>query len=61
MEWISIKDRLPEEDVWIIGANLKRVEFGIWLGDKMGFQLPHRNYLNLTITHWMPKPNPPEE
>ncbi len=59
-EWISVKDRLPKEDDWVIGGNHKRVEFGVWMGDKKGFAIPHFNYMCLQITHWMPLPKPPE-
>ena len=61
MKWISVKDRLPKEGEWVIGANLYRVEFGIYLGKKKGFVIPYCNYLCLEMTHWMPLPNPPDE
>lgn len=61
MEWISFKDRLPQEDEWILGANIYRVEFGVWLGEKKRFTLPQCNYLCLEITHWMPLPEPPKD
>lgn len=61
MDWISVKDRLPEENKWIIGANIYRVEFGVWLGGKKGFTLPHFNNLCLEITHWMELPKPPKD
>jgi len=60
MEWISVKDKAPPADIWILGANKYRVEFGIWLGEKKGFTLPQCNYLCLGITHWMPLPEPPK-
>jgi hypothetical protein len=60
MEWISVKDKLPKEHEWIIGGNSKRVEFGVWMGEKIGFTLPDYDYMCLEITHWMPIPTPPE-
>lgn len=60
MEWISVNERLPPEETWIIGGNLEGVECGIWLDDK-GFTLPHCNYLCVKITHWMPFPEPPKK
>ena len=59
-EWISVKDRLPPEDVWIIGGNIKRVEPGVWLGQKKGFVIPQCYYLSLEISHWMPFPGTPK-
>ncbi len=64
-EWISVKDRLPDQDTWIIGGNPQRVEFGVWLGENQQehiiLSLPHINYMSIGITHWMPLPNPPKE
>jgi hypothetical protein len=58
--WISVKDRLPPENLWIIGGNYKRVEMGVWMGEKKGFVISSCNYLCLEITHWMPLPEPPK-
>ncbi len=61
-EWISVKDRLPEDDSFVITIN----EFGYyrflafdgecWRTDDhkmMGLVVP--------VTHWMPLPEPPGE
>lgn len=57
-EWISVKDRLPEEKVKVLvvlGSNIrgKRICIdqripGKWRG------------LGCLVTHWMPMPEPPE-
>lgn len=58
MEWISVKDRLPENDNMVI----------IWGG--IGFYM-NANWYTLTgtsfprkieweVTHWMPLPKPPK-
>ncbi|MDE6903190.1 MAG: DUF551 domain-containing protein [Lachnospiraceae bacterium] len=61
MEWISVKDRLPEHDGWYLVVH--------------NFSFPSRKYvelrcfykhfledflLNGDITHWMPLPDPPQ-
>ena len=62
MEWISVKDRLPEEPLQtIIVSNRKQVciavysivydEFGVMCGKGERFG----------VTHWMPLPSLPEE
>lgn len=58
-EWISVKDRLPEEKVKVLvvlGSNIrgKRICIdqrisGNWRG------------LGCLVTHWMPLPEPPKE
>jgi hypothetical protein len=71
MEWISVKDRLPElKDDSIIAYyktgsietthiedNFKDITAGF---DENGNQLYTKWYLNAGITHWMPLPQPPE-
>ena len=60
-EWISVKERLPEETylvlVWdndcdqVAIASLQRD--GSWCGDGV--------WKDANVTHWMPLPEPPEE
>jgi len=65
-EWISVKDRLPDnhDDVLVVGEgwdnmNWWRIYFyekGIWYtidGDEVNEQSQSK------ITHWMPLPEPP--
>ncbi len=59
-QWTKIKDKTPEEDEWVLGANLKEVEKGLWLGKKKGFVISDLKYPCFHITHWMPLPEPPK-
>jgi hypothetical protein len=68
-EWISVKDRLPEDitDVLTYGYHWKhqiaQLDFlggneKAWYGKNIGF-IGRVNSTN--ITHWMPLPYPPKE
>ena len=62
MEWISVKDRLPElandydvvhvliylDDGFITGADYEKDGFELWADSG-------------EVTHWMPLPEPPKE
>lgn len=62
--WISVKDRLPENNEWILAFNGKdNCVCWIDIGNNdylfmygMGSQCQFRN-----VTHWMPLPSPPKE
>ena len=69
MEWMSVKDRLPEErvDVLVYGNitntsnRVCRVGMG-WLNNSNVFIEERPEDISpLDITHWMPLPNPPAE
>tara|TARA_R110002153_G_scaffold169071_1_gene321879 strand:- start:1877 stop:2170 length:294 start_codon:yes stop_codon:yes gene_type:complete len=72
-DWINVEDRLPEvKDGSALGyfSNIGSVEMihiedyfqDITDGfDENGKQLYTKWYLNQTITHWMPLPEPPKE
>ena len=55
MDWISVKDRLPEEEKLAIvyRPHYKQKIYiqAWWRGDQY----------DQSITHWMPLPEPPEE
>jgi hypothetical protein len=64
MEWISVEDRLPEQDgkylVYDFGSDAGVIYF------EAGYWLEHDAYWGWTamtiqsyITHWMPLPKPP--
>jgi hypothetical protein len=70
-QWISVKDRLPEEgqdcviyvdwvDVWDKGSErITYQEIAVFNGDDRFY---HRAHTELNkVTHWMPLPKPPEE
>ena len=71
-EWISVKDRLPNYDTWVIG----------YTHDQFGSHVEYVDYqtnenrvstkkaicwwedtdgCQIEVTHWMPLPEPPEE
>lgn len=66
-QWISVKDRLPEEDVTVLAfvnysvndARLERIDSAAYRGKLwlMGSDI----YSERFITHWMPLPEPPKE
>lgn len=62
-EWISVKDRLPKPEEWVIATNGEFVvEAGIFNGDwlRCGSPLPIKSVYSKLPTHWMPLPPPPE-
>ena len=63
MEWISVKDRLPEDDAMclVYGRNWHEIVVAIYYGD--GKWLTCYGLTNITrfVTHWMPMPMPPKE
>ena len=55
-EWISVKDRLPEDSANVLVCHKNGlVTTNAWLGANWWF----KNERN-PITHWMPLPQPPE-
>lgn len=63
MDWISVKDRLPEPGHRVLAASVYftgecwMAVNGTWYRYN-GFDMDH---LFESITHWMPLPEPPEE
>lgn len=62
MNWISIKDRLPENNILVLtysqGGNTVDLGYyhGKWAG---GWTIGLSSGVN--VTHWMPLPDPPKE
>ena len=66
MEWISVKDRLPQPNEWdSIITNGKFVCWGhFYEPEKKWYRDACReveDIKNKRITHWMPLPKPPEK
>ena len=70
-EWISVKDRLPEDMgavlVIVSGTPRKNItldgayEFGEYDPDEGWILEMWPEWKDATVTHWMPLPEPPEE
>ena len=62
-EWISVKDRLPEENLralcFIQKDGIQILCFGKY-GGRMTWQGDEYNYELNEVTHWMPLPEPPK-
>jgi hypothetical protein len=56
MEWVSVEDRLPENDDMVLVWNKDGVEFGRYVEGK-GWR-DYTEYLR-HVTHWMEKPEKP--
>ena len=68
-EWISVKDRLPEDrvlEVLVFNGTApeynQHVFHATWFMERMNFKSKTDGYRYLgEITHWMPLPEPPEK
>lgn len=63
MEWISVKDRLPQKySNVLIYTSFGYVTNGMWVPYKNIFVYDRGYELEKDeVTHWMPLPEPPEE
>ncbi len=70
MDWVSVKDKLPEENENVILFDGSEVFCGNFFFGKenricWGIQacdgICYGNYKKDEITHWMPLPNPPKD
>ena len=60
MEWISVRDRLPEDQVEVLVAT--RSKNGVRNIDKGYLAIDHFIHRgHAEVTHWMPLPEPPKE
>ncbi len=63
-EWISVKDKLPEDErrVAILYRYKENPRLIPFIAEYSPFDEQWRNSLkNITITHWMAFPDPPEQ
>jgi len=61
-QWISVKDRLPEEDQEVLIYDWPfRFTCLFWKSRESAFQWELSNGRNCNPTHWMPLPNPPKD
>ena len=68
-EWISVKDRLPEESGRYLVADFKRYYFEVLHFSKDhgvfnaydSFSPEESNANHIKVPYWMPLPEPPEE
>lgn len=59
--WISVKDRLPENEDTILFCDGKKIDIGICLeGGFRSYSEFGYTYRAGEITHWMPPPELPE-
>lgn len=66
MDWISVKDRLPNSGQSVLVClESKAVTEALYLGDKFVrpemFSLRTYKFKTNKVTHWMPLPQPPKE
>lgn len=60
-EWISVKERLPEDDIVCILTDGVSDAIG-YRGKVFGWHLMWTDYLEESkVTHWMPLPEPPKK
>ena len=66
MEWISVKERLPERDgMYIVHTrNLtawKPLKHNVFIAEYCFNDFVFRGWEDNNVTHWMPLPEPPKE
>ena len=65
--WISVKERLPEPGVpclcWCKGGTYGQIRwYGLYyLTSHRTWAIYDNDYENQEVTHWMPRPTPPQE
>jgi hypothetical protein len=61
MKWISVKERLPEDDgEYIVATKYGHIFIFDWLMGRF-FAEDRNGLVYEEITHWMPLPKPPKE
>lgn len=59
-QWISVRDRLPDEDGWYLVYKHNRVRVAEWCKD-CWYNESDLPIDDCAITHWQPLPEPPKE
>ena len=63
-EWISVKDRLPEESgYYLVFTDIGRIALLAYSKKYQAFNAHDDSYLEeyvIPVTHWMPMPAPPK-
>jgi len=71
MEWIDINDSLPEKGIKVLGFSNDAGEtwmsiiihdpYAAYDGTEVIFQNDEPRVSNISVTHWMPLPEPPKK
>jgi hypothetical protein len=68
MEWISVKESLPNEEQIVLiapknarASHPRKTLIGYRDHGDLWIQLPNYWIIKETVTHWMPLPEPPKE
>lgn len=56
-KWVSVKDRLPDEDTWVLVYSKQ----GSYINLKVDYIHGGRWFNSLLVTHWAQLPEPPKE
>ena len=59
-QWISVKDRLPDEDGWYLVCKHNRVRVAEWCKD-CWYNESDLPIDDCAITYWQPLPEPPQD
>ena len=63
-EWISVDDRLPQENGRYLTANKRWDDkinvFDLWFDGGFWYVDGEDDVFDFEVTHWMPMPNPPK-
>ena len=61
-EWISVKERLPDDFEWVLAVDKDRCVGEAMFSSMDGsWDGPYGEYHLYGVTHWMPMPEPPGE
>ncbi len=61
MDWVSVKDRLPESGEAVLTCNQDDCDIGFLSStNNDGPDWQNLYFFHISVTHWMPLPSPPE-